>query len=94
MKKQFYDIFSISRNERIALICVIIVISIVLVYKAFLPPIGVEKTYDSKLEHEFLKAMESVKTDTVAVKKKRNKKTKESAINTATSLKKVDTILE
>ena len=93
MKRILNDIFSISRNERIALICIILIISAILTYKAFSPTDKIETISTFKTEQNFLTAIDSVKTDTLPTKKrKRNKnKTKETTINTAASLKKTDT---
>lgn len=93
MKRRLNDIFSISRNERIALICIMLIITAILTYKAFSPTDKIETISVFQTEQNFLTAIDSVKTDTLPTKKRKRhkKKTKETTINTAASLKKTDT---
>lgn len=91
MKKRLNDIFSVSRNERIALICIIIIIAIILTYKAFSPTEKIEKISKFQTEQDFLSEIDTVKTDTLPAKNKKKRKVTESVINTASSLKMTDT---
>lgn len=93
MKKRLNDLFSVTRNERIALICFILIIAAILTYKAFSPTDKIENITRFPIEQNFQTAIDTVKIDTLPKKKKKRKRkiTTKTTINTAASMKKTDT---
>lgn len=88
------ELFDISRNERIGLICIIVLLIGILLLSFFTPP-KEESTVDTELIKEMQTTIDSVKTDTIKLSKKRTiKKTKKQEkfpILTVSSLEKNET---
>lgn len=88
------ELFDISRNERIGLICIIVLLIGILLLSFFTPP-KEESTVDTELIKEMQTTINSVKTDTIKLSKKRTiKKTKKQEkfpILTVSSLEKTET---
>lgn len=88
------ELFDISRNERIGLICIIVLLIGILLLSFFTPP-KEESTVDTELIKEMQTTIDSVKTDTIKLSKKRTiKKTKKQEkfpILTVSSLEKTET---
>ena len=90
MKKRLNDIFFVSRNERIGLICIIIIIGIILLYQAFKPTGLSNMPILNETEEEFQAHIKSIIIDTVPKEKRKRKKAKRT-IKTVSSLEKTST---
>ncbi len=88
------ELFDISRNERIGLICIIVLLIGILLLSFFTPP-KEETTVDTELIKEMQTTINSVKTDTIKLTKKRTttktKKQEKIPILTVSSLEKTET---
>lgn len=95
MKKRLNDIFAITRNERIGLVCIIILIAVTIAIKAFTSDDDGNPIRDYQAtETELKAALDSTKVDTLprkTRKKKKPKVEKEIKILTASSLEKTET---
>ena len=93
MRKRLNDIFSVSRNERIGIICILLIIAIILAVKAFTPDKTVPEPSATAAEAELRTAVESAKIDTLPRKTRKRKTPKKESnrVLTASSLEKVDT---
>lgn len=78
MKKLLNEIFSISRNERIGLLCLIIILLIVIAYTAFLSHIYENTEYIKQTTYDFQASIDSSRIDTITKKKKKKTKLKKS----------------
>jgi len=76
VKKLLNEIFSISRNERIGLLCLIIILLIVIAYTAFSSHIYENTEYIKQTTYNFQASIDSSRIDTITKKKKKKKKTK------------------
>lgn len=85
------ELLEISRNERIGLICIIILLIGILLLSFFTPP-KEESTVDAELIKEMHTTIDSVKTDTIKlIKKRKTKKQEKIPILTVSSLEKTET---
>lgn len=88
------ELFDISRNERIGLICIIVLLIGILLLSFFTPP-KEESTVDTELIKEMQTTIDSLKTDTIKLTKKRTitktKKQEKIPILTVSSLEKTET---
>ena len=78
MKKLLNEIFSISRNERIGLLCLIIILLIVIAYTAFSSHIYENTEYIKQTKYDFQASIDSSRIDTITKKKKKKTKLKKS----------------
>lgn len=78
MKKLLNEIFSISRNERIGLLCLIIILLIVIAYTAFSSHISENTEYIKQTTYDFQASIDSSRIDTITKKKKKKTKLKKS----------------
>lgn len=74
MKKRLHDIFSTSRNERVGLIIIAVIVALFIGYTAFAPTKSELPATTQQLANEFQAAVDSSQVDTV--KKKRKKRAK------------------
>ena len=72
MKKRLHDIFSTSRNERVGLIIIAVIVALFIGYTAFAPTKSELPATTQQLANEFQAAVDSSQVDTV--KKKRKKR--------------------
>lgn len=85
-------LFEISRNERIGLMCLIIILTVFLIVSVFSPTQNSYSTITNEEVVNILDSITSEKTDTIKQAKKKKKKTKEkSPTLTISSLKEVET---
>lgn len=78
MKKRLNDIFSISRNERIGLLCLSIILLIVIAYTAFSSHIYENTEPIKQSTYDFQASIDSSRIDTITKKKKKKTKLKKS----------------
>ncbi len=74
MKKWLNDIFSITRNERIGLISLIVIIGGILLFKALSPNDNGTPMLNEPIAKELMKSIKEAKTDTIEPKKRGKRK--------------------
>lgn len=80
MKKRLSDIFYLTRNERIGIICLIVVLGCVIAYKVLSPSVYNKPVLNEAIAQELISEIENAKVDTIKIPKKerqRNKPNKE-----------------
>ena len=93
MKKNLHDIFSISRNERIGLICLTIILAIVIGYTAFSPNKYESSVPPQELATEFTIISDSSRVDSIKQRRrdKAKKPVQKHTTLTASALEEVET---
>ena len=96
MKKRLNDIFSISRNERIGLICLALILAIVISYTALSSKKNVSPVLTQQAIENFRIKVDSSQVDTIKNKKrkkraKNQKSVKKSPTLTASALEEIET---
>ena len=74
MKKRLHDIFSTSRNERVGLIIIAVIVALFIGHTAFAPTKSELPATTQQLANEFQAAVDSSQVDTVKKKRKKRKK--------------------
>lgn len=74
--KKLKEFLEISRNERIGLICVIVLVIVIMLFSVFSPNEGKPATNTEQLVTEMHNNIDSIKIDTIKLIKKRKSKKK------------------